>query len=189
MCLTTFFIKNYKNIKNNIIFAIPILFIIATPIHFLYDLTGKIAIVGSITPVNESIAEHFKLTTIPVILWWIISYYILRRKVDIDFKKWIFSAAISTLIMPIVITIFYYTYTGALGISFLALDIFSLLLALIIGQCLALYLYKNIKITNIEFIIGILIILTIIVCTIVFTFYPPHIPMFKDSMTGLYGIE
>ena len=189
MCLTIFFIENYKKIKSNIIFAIPILFIIAIPIHFLYNLTGKIAIVGSITPVNESIAEHFKLVTIPVILWWIISYYILKRKVDIDFKKWIFSGAISTLIMPIVITIFYYTYTGALGISYFLLDVFSLFLSLIIGQCLALYLYKNIKITNIKFIIGILIIITIIVCTIVFTFYPPHIPMFKDSMTGLYGIE
>ena len=88
---------------------------------------------GSITPVNESIAEHFKLVTIPVILWWIISYYILKRKVDIDFKKWIFSGAISTLIMPIVITIFYYTYTGALGISYFLLDVFSLFLSLIIG--------------------------------------------------------
>ena len=88
--MNIFFIENYKKIKKNIVLSIPILFIIATPIHFLYELTGKIAIVGAITPVNESIAEHFKLATMPVILWWIISYYILKRKVDINFKKWIF---------------------------------------------------------------------------------------------------
>ena len=184
-----FFIENYKRIKRNIILSIPILFIIATPIHFLYELTGKIAIVGAITPVNESIGEHFKLATIPVILWWIISYYILKRNVDIDLKKWIFSGAISTLMMPIIITTFYYTYTGALGISSLVLDIFSLLLALIVGQYLAFQSYKKVRITNIKFTLGILIIIIIIMCTIVFTFYPPHIPMFKDSMTGLYGIK
>ncbi len=186
--MNIFFIENYKKIKKNIVLSIPILFIIATPIHFLYELTGKIAIVGAITPVNESIAEHFKLATMPVILWWIINYYILKRKVDINFKKWIFSGAISTLMMPIVITTFYYTYTGALGISCLVLDIFSLLLALIVGQSLSLQLYKKVRITNIKFIVGILIIIIIIASTIVFTFYPPHIPMFKDSITGLYGI-
>ena len=47
---------------------------------------------------------------------------------------------------------------------------------------------SNLFLLNIKFIVGILIIIIIIACTIVFTFYPPHIPMFKDSITGLYGI-
>ena len=181
-------IGDYKRIKKNIIFSIPILFIIAVPIHFLYEISGKIKIIGAIMPVNESIAEHFKLATIPIIIWWISSYYILRKKVNIDLKKWIFCASISSLSILIIISAFYYTYTGGLGISLFILDVVSLLLALILGQSLALHLYKNIKITNMKFIIGILIIMAIIICTILFTFYPPHIPLFKESVTGLYGI-
>ena len=181
-------IGDYKRIKKNIIFSIPILFIIAVPIHFLYEISGKIKIIGAIMPVNESIAEHFKLATIPIIIWWIISYYILKKKVNIDLKKWIFCASISALSIPVIISAFYYTYTGGLGISLFILDIISLLLALILGQSLALHLYKNIKTTNTKFIIGILIIIAIIICTVMFTFYPPHIPLFKDSVSGLYGI-
>lgn len=186
--LNKFLIDDYRRIKKNIILSIPILFIIGTPIHFLYDLTGKMQIVGAIMPVNESVVEHFKLATIPLILWWIISYYILKKKINLDFRKWIFSAAISVLMIPIVITNFYYTYRGVLGISSFILDVFSLLLALTIGQILAFHLYKNIRSTNMKLMVGILIILLIIVCTIVFTFYPIHIPMFRDGNTGLYGI-
>lgn len=183
-----YLVDDYRRIKRNIILAIPILFIIGTPIHFLYELTGKIQFIGALTPVNESIAEHFKLATIPLILWWIISYYIIKRKAFIDFKKWVFCAAISSLMIPVVISTFYYTYTGALGITSFILDIFSLLLALIIGQCLAFHLYKHIRITNEKFYIGILIIIIIIALTIIFTFYPPHLPIFQDQTTQLYGI-
>lgn len=182
------FESEYKIIKKAIILAIPSLFIIGIPIHFLYELTGKISIIGAIVPVNESIFEHFKLATLPLILWWIISYYVIKKKVDVDYRKWIFCAAISVLMIPIVITLFYYTYTGAFGIHSFILDVFSLLLALGIAQHLALHLYKNIKITNEKFYLGILIIICIIVFTVVFTFYPPHLPIFKDSVTGLYGI-
>lgn len=182
------FESEYKIIKKAILLAIPSLFIIGIPIHFLYELTGKISIIGAIVPVNESIFEHFKLATLPLILWWIISYYVIKKKVDVDYRKWIFCAAISALMIPIVITLFYYTYTGAFGIHSFILDVFSLLLALGIAQHLALHLYKNIKITNEKFYLGILIIICIIVFTVVFTFYPPHLPIFKDSVTGLYGI-
>ncbi|WP_305085705.1 DUF6512 family protein, partial [uncultured Clostridium sp.] len=82
--LKNLFISDYSKIKRNIIFSIPILFIIAVPIHFLYEISGKIKIIGAIMPVNESIEEHFKLATIPIIIWWIISYYILKKKVNID---------------------------------------------------------------------------------------------------------
>ena len=182
------FINDYRIIKKYVLLSIPILFIIGIPIHFLYNLSGKIVLIGAITPINESIAEHFKLATIPVILWWFISYFILRKKVDMNFKKWIFCGSISVLLIPFVIINFYYTYTGALGISTLILDIFSLFLALILGQYLALHLYQNIKITNVKFTIGVLIIITMIFLTIFCTFNAPHIPMFKDSITGGYGL-
>lgn len=175
--------------KRNILIAIPILFFIGIPIHFLYALSGGNNILGAIVPVNESVFEHCKLTIVPLILWWTISYYILRRKTQIDYKKWFFSGAISTVIAPIVIITFYYAYTGAFGVSILIIDILSLLLALMIGQCMALHIYKYIRTSNEKFYIGIVIILLIIIFTIYLTYYPAHIPLFEDSITGLYGIK
>jgi len=43
---------------------IPCLFIIGTPIHFLYDIFGKNPVVGFFAPVNESLWEHAKIATI-----------------------------------------------------------------------------------------------------------------------------
>lgn len=185
--------KNYytddnQRIKRNIISAIPILFIISMPLHFLYNLSGKLAFIGALTPVNESIFEHFKLGTVPLILWWVISYYILKKKQIIDYRKWFFCAGISVLIIPVAISSFYYTYTGALGITSLILDIFSLLFSLIVAQGLALHLYTRSIGTNEKFYIGILILIIIVISTIIFTFNPPHLPIFKDSTTNLYGL-
>lgn len=181
--------NDYKIIKKEIKRSIPILFIVSIPIHFLYILTGEIHIIGSIVPVNESIFEHFKLVTFPLILWWSINYYILRKNIYIDYKKWTLSTAVSMVITPVVITTFYYTYTGALGINSFIMDIFSLILALVIGQYLALHMYINARITNEKFYLGIVTILLIIIFTVVFTYNPPHLPIFKDSVTGAYGIN
>lgn len=177
-----------KRIKKNIIISIPIIFLLGIPIHFLYNLTGKLNAIALFAPINESIWEHTKLATIPVLLWWIISYFALKNKSEINFGKWIFSASIAMLSIPIVITCFYYTYIGALGISSLIIDIFSLLFALIVGQSLALHLYNHIRIRNKWSYIGILIIAIIIAFTFTVTFYAPELPMFKDGLTGTYGI-
>ncbi len=180
--------REQEKINNNIILSIPVLFLIAVPLHFLYDLTEGLDIIALFTPVNESIWEHTKLATIPVLLWWIISYIFFKKKADINLGKWIFSTSIAVISMPILITAFYYTYTGAFGISYLILDIFSLLFALIVGQILALHLYNHISIKNKWIYIGIIIIIIVVACTFIFTFNTPHLPMFKDGPSGTYGI-
>lgn len=177
-----------KEIKRNILISIPLLFIIAFPLHFSYDLTGNLKIIAIFVPVNESIWEHTKLATVPALIWWIVSYTILKKKFDINLTKWVFSTSIAIVLMPLIIISFYYTYTGALGISYLMLDIFSLLFALIVGQSLALHIYNNISTKSIWKHIGIIIVVLLVVLTIIFTFNTPQLPMFKDGPTGAYGI-
>ena len=177
-----------KEIKRNILISIPVLFLVGFPLHFLYDLTGKLNIIAFFAPVNESIWEHTKLATVPALIWWIISYSILKKKVDINLTKWVFSTSIAIVSMPVIIVSFYYTYTGALGISYLMLDISSLLFALIVGQSLALHIYNNIITKKIWKHIGIIIIMLLVIFTTIFTFNTPHLPIFKDGPTGAYGI-
>ena len=171
-----------------ILWGIPVLFVLGSAVHFIYDWSGKQALVGIFTPVNESVWEHLKLTFWPMLIWWFAWYFIYGRKNKEPAANWIVAATAAQLVCPIVILTFFYTYTGAFGIESLFLDIFSLLLALTIAQTFALHLYKYGKFKRPCMIIAIFILVLLAAIFTYFTFAPPHIPLFKDSLTGAYGI-
>ena len=154
--------------------------------HFLYDLTGQMTFVGMFAPVNESVWEHLKMLVIPTIAWWGVYYFAKGEEFDINKDTWFFGCLVSLLASLFTMVAFYYTYTGALGIESLFLDIFDMLLSVAVGQLLGLHVYKYSK--GIKAGISLLVLAAIVILFAVFTFYPPHIPLFMDSSTGLYGI-
>lgn len=154
------------------------LFLIGTFMHFLYDLSGGNVIVGLIAAVNESLWEHSKMVLLPVICWWSFYYIIKGKEHNIDKNKWFTSALIALLTALITIPLLYYFYTEAFGVEILAVDISILLLAF--------HFYKYSK--GINLYIPICIFILLILVFMIFTFYPPHIPFFRDSITGQYGI-
>lgn len=171
-----------------IFLGIPIIFIIGFFMHYIYEWSGNSLIVGVFAPVNESIWEHLKLSFWPMLIWWIAGYMIHGEKNNISATQWFSSCTLAELICPLVVLCFYYTYTGALGIESLILDIFSLLLGITVAQCLALHVYNNARFTKYSLCISVTILVLLAVIFAVFTFAPPHIPLFKDSLTGKYGI-
>ena len=68
----------------------------------------------------------------------------------------------------------------------MAVDISILFLAVLFGQLLAFHFYKYSK--GINLYIPICIFIFIILMFMIFTCYPPHIPLFRDSTTDNYGI-
>ncbi|WP_312105386.1 DUF6512 family protein [Lachnoclostridium sp.] len=171
-----------------ILLGIPILFIAGFFMHYIYEWSGNSLIVGIFAPVNESIWEHLKLTLWPMLIWWIVGYILLGKKNNISASQWFTSCTIAELICPLVVLCFYYTYTGALGIESLILDIFSLFLGIAVAQGLALHVYKYARFSPYCLYISVGILILLVVTFTVFTFAPPHIPVFKDSVTGKYGI-
>lgn len=82
---------NYKALSNPekwILKGIPILFIIGSLLHFMYDLSGNNFLVGLVTAVNESVWEHAKMVLLPVILWWSLYYLYNGKRYDIDRNQW-----------------------------------------------------------------------------------------------------
>jgi hypothetical protein len=179
MCINSFKPKLW------IIIGVPIIFLFGSLMHFAYDWSGHSTIVGIFTPVNESIWEHLKLSVYPTFLWWIIGFFILN---NVPLYRWFCCCVSSVITSPIVITSFYYTYTGALGIHSLFLDIFSLFLGLLLAQCLALHLYNRASLNKFDFYISILTSILIILTFTLFTFSPPKLPIFMDPITQEYGI-
>lgn len=173
-------------VKKYTYWSIPILFIVGTLFHFLYDFTGRLAIIGAISPANESVWEHCKMVVLPIILWWSLYYGIYGKKNDIDKDRWFTAAFVSLVCSIITIPLIFYLYTSAFGIESLIVDILILLVAITLGQLLGFHVFLYGKGFNAK--IAFLLMIVILIIFIIFTFKTPHLPIFMDGNTRSYGI-
>lgn len=169
-----------------IVKGIPFLFLIGGLWHMLYEISGKSILVGLISAVNESVWEHSKMILVPVIGWWSIYYISKRKAYGIDRCKWFTGAMAALLCSLTLIPLLYYFYTGAFGIKLLAVDIILLFVSITVGQLLGLHLYRHAK--GLPLPVPILVFGLLVAVFVTATFIPPHIPLFRDSTTGTYGI-
>lgn len=148
-------------------------FVLGSALHFAYDLFPY-PIVAIIAPVNESIFEHLKLVLYPMLLVSLIIWYKYKHK-DLSYLTGI-PVGIMTGIMSVVF-IYYFYHTG-LGIDSLIVDIILLFVGILIGNVTLQLVEKHHWKINPKLIF--LIIIAIIFLFSVWTFYPPHLPIFID---------
>jgi hypothetical protein len=151
--------------------------------HFAYELSGKLAVVGAFSAVNESVWEHLKLPFWPSLLWMLIEIFPLRKAVSNFFT----AKAIGTIVMIVIIPAVFYTYT-LFTEEILAVDITTFIIAVIVGQIVSCKLFKQSNPSKRTEIIAIIVIALLAIIFVSFTFYPPHLSIFQDSNTGQYGI-
>ena len=148
--------------------------VLGTLLHFTYKWSGNNVIVGIFSPINESIWEHLKLMFFPMLITIIIGY--LYKGKDVD--NYLSSKVIGTIVMLSFTIVFYYTYSGILGTNYTGVDVSIFFIAVALGQ------YVSYKLMKTKFhgnnIIGIIILLALLLCFVVFTFFPPNIALFKD---------
>lgn len=169
-------IRNYQ-----IVTAIFIC-ILGTLLHFTYKFLGENIFISWFSAINESVWEHLKLLFFPMLLTTMIGYFYMGKAVP----NFLCSKALGIVTSMLFIIIFFYTYTGIIGKSIVFIDIASFFVAAILGEYLAYRLMtSNFKCNNVIAIISLVIIL---ICFIVFTYSPPNIGIFKDSVTNQYGI-
>jgi len=156
---------------------------LGSALHFTYALSGNNPAVGSLSPVNESVWEHLKMVFWPSLFWILITMFPLRRAVSNLFS----AKAIGTFVMVITIPAVFYSYTALVGESILAIDIATFIFAVIIGQFVSYKLFKKNAIGGSTERIALIALLLLALVFVVFTFYPPHLPIFQDSITGHYG--
>ena len=165
-------------------YSILIVCLMGTLFHFVYDLLGKIKIFGIIFPINESVFEHLKLSFYPLIIWYISTYFIYKKKLNLVFKKWFIFMTFSILISIFLILSLYYIYTGAFGINSPIIDILIYLFAITAAQLIVNNLYYKIILRNYHFLASIVIIIILFTIFTIFTFSPPNFPIFKIKNWG-----
>ena len=166
------------------IIGIIIVIILGTLFHFLFEWLYSWPPIGAITAVNESVWEHLKLPYWPLIIFSFIEYKYIKNYT----KNFIIGKTSAALISVSTILIIFYSYTAILGVEILIIDILSFFVGVIIGQLVS---YKIITLNKLQKWISVvswIIIIGLGLSLIIFTYLPPHLPIFQDSETGLYGI-
>lgn len=97
------------------------MFLLAFPLHFIYEWTNNIPLIGFIAPINESIFEHTKLIATPLLIFYII-YYI-KNKYNIDKGLYFFSSMLSIVLGILLIPMLYYGYSESIGRDIMIIDI------------------------------------------------------------------
>ena len=95
-----------------------------------------------------------------------------------DVGNYLSSKVIGTVVMISFTIVFYYTYSGILETNYAVVDVSIFFIAVALGQ------YVSYKLMKTKFhgnnIIAIITLLALLLCFVVFTFFPPNIALFKD---------
>ena len=153
-------------------------------LHFAFDLSGNWKPLALIAAVNESVWEHLKLAFWPALFYAIFEFKYLKKSAE----NFIIAKTVSIYLMPIVIMALFYSYTAILGHGVFIIDILIFVIAVVIGQLVSYKLLTHAKLPQSldKFALAFLVLL--IVLFSLFTFYAPHLPIFKDPVSGGYGI-
>lgn len=170
--------ENLRFVRNYHWLGILVVCLLSFPLHFLYDWSGGLDIIGIFTPINESIWEHLKLVYWPLILWWGIGFIVFKDKKNLNLSKWIPAGTLSILFGMLFIVSWYYVWRYALRIENEWTNIGSLFIAVPIGQLIAIHVYRVIKSRTFYTILSILLLLLLAVSFAWFTFQTPTFPLF-----------
>ena len=172
-----------RKIRKYQIFSTLFVFALGTLLHFTYDWSGQNQIIGAFSAVNESTWEHLKLIFFPMLITIIIGFFYLGKTVP----NFVCSKTIGLLVSLAFTVIFFYTYTGILGTNIAFIDIASFFIAVILGEFISYVLIVNKFKCNNK--IAIIILSVLLILFIIFTYKTPEIGLFKDPISGEYGIE
>lgn len=157
-------------------------------LHFAYAWSGDSPVVGAFSAVNESTWEHMKLFFFPMLLFARIERFAFRD-VPCFFRIRLGGTLLGLLLIPVL----FYTYQGVFGKSpdFVNIAIFFL-------AALAAFVYAGRRLVRATEgnagcgsspALPLLIFALLAGAFVLFTFCPPKIPLFRDPLTGGYGIS
>ena len=154
-----------------------------TLLHFLYDWSGERPWVGAFSAVNESTWEHMKLLYVPLVLFAAVQSRSFRDVPHFWWVKWIGTAA-GLLLIPAL----FYLYNGAIGPSPDWLNISLFFLSAAVVFLLEWYLLDRGGGFHVGSRIPQVLLALMGVLFVVFTYVTPRLPLFRDPLTGRYGI-
>ncbi len=146
-----------------------------TLLHFLYELSGKAAWIAPFSGINESTWEHMKLLFWPMLVFAIVQSFFFT-----EYKNFWCTKFRGTLLGLALIPVLFYTYNGVIGKSPDWVNIAIFFIAAAIA-----YVYEARLLNNGEAVCKSQFFAFVLLCTVgllfvIFSFYPPSLEIFKD---------
>ena len=154
-----------------------------TVLHFLYEWLGDAVWIAPFSGVNESTWEHMKLLFWPMFIFAIVQSFFFHDREDFWCVK-LRGILLGILLIPVI----FYTYNGVIGKSpdWINIAIFFVSAAIAYLYETRLFLKKETRCRSPKTAITVLAVFALLF--VVFTFLTPEIGIFKDPLTGTYGI-
>jgi len=164
------------------LFGFGISTLLGTLLHFLYDFT-KSPLAAAFSGVNESTWEHMKLLFWPMFIFAVVQSFFFKGYKNCWCVK-LRGILLGMLLIPVI----FYTYNGAVGKSpdFINIAIFFISAAIV-------YIYETKKLKNENAKckserLAFMTLCALGILFVIFTFAPLRLDLFKDPLTGSFGI-
>ncbi len=157
--------------------------VFGTLLHFLYDWTGECLLVAPFSAVNESTWEHMILLYFPMFVFSLIQSRFFKERKDYWCIK-----LIGFLTGLVLIPVLFYTVGGIFGATPDWVNIAIFFISAAATFLVEARLFKGNGLPcRIPF-LAVAVIILIGILFVVFTFMPPQIPLFRDPLSGSYGM-
>ena len=165
--------------------GIIVIVILGSMLHFVFEWCNRWKPIALIAAVNESVWEHLKLGFWPALFYAVLEYRYLKKSAN----NFLPAKTIAVYLIPISIVVLFYSYTAILGRNMLLFDILIFVVAVIIGQLASYKLLTASPLAQGFNKIALIALVIIVLMFLLFTFFPAHLPIFRDPITGGYGIS
>jgi len=155
-----------------------------TLLHFLYEWLGEAVWIAPFSGVNESTWEHMKLLFWPMLVFAIVQSFSFRDRTDFWGIK-LRGILLGLSLIPIL----FYTYNGAFGKSPDWLNIAFFFVSAAAAYICEARLFRSERMYSPSKKISLAILIAIALLFVLFTFKTPEIALFKDPLTGTYGVQ
>ena len=104
-----------------------------------------------------------------------------------DFQRFLIAKATSMGLILLLMVTFFYTYSGMFGAESLIVDIIFTFVLTIIAFMVSYKIYLSKRGSGQYFLPALILFFAVLAMELLFTAFPPHIPLFQDSVTGVFG--
>ena len=154
-------------------------------LHFVYQWSGENQVAAAFSAVNESTWEHMKLLFIPLFLFSVVQVCVMGR----NYPNFLAVRAVSILTGLVQIPVLFYTYTGVLGRSVDWVNIALFFLAALGAFLLDFRLLRRSRLSAPwQQILGLIVLWALAFCFVWCTFHPVELALWRDPVTGGYGV-
>lgn len=166
------------------VIGVAICFALSILLSNLWEYSGRFIIAAIFSAVNKSVWESVKIICLPMLLWFAAEYFILH----VNYYRLAAAAAVGTLTAAVVRICTAFVCTGILGFCPQWLDLCLTALSLAVGQWSSVRIQRYPGRVEEYFLWSAAALGVLLYALMSFTVNPPHIGLFIDPVSGIYGM-